>query len=643
MAGQVRLPPVHLPAEDDAPQQGYNQMRRVSLSDPFLHAYPQPPNSSDGLSTAVHSSERNPQQDEQNHMGPPGKGAIARAQDASSGPPRTGSPTDHSAAQYVSSASAHAPNYAYAPPGYPTPHQPYPPGVAQPGPPPNYRFGGPPGPGQNPNGPSYYDPAMRRQSVAGMPPGSSGGLSSHDLHPTPPSTGQKRKSAGEDSIMEETHGAQQPYSAAGPGPSHMAQGPYAKRRGSSLTYDKMGGLSLAEQQARRDSGMSSGALSPWEDDRRGSNGSWTSVGSPTYTMSGYGPPPHPAGEAYDHRGPPPPPGMYATVPPPLPPHHRTTSGSYDGAMGPPGDPMSYGRRPSIGIDQLVEGPAGYGHPPPHMTQPPYPRPDQGRPPSPHQMHPPPPNHLTANYANGPPPSAPWVRGVPPAPAPPAPTVPHRNSSGSLDPMTYGPASMIKDSPYSRSPELRVTHKLAERKRRKEMAQLFEDLKDSLPVERQLKSSKWEILSKGELSLFRRQSVEHIENLKRHNDQLLEENAMLREHMSMGSSSVPHHQQPMHHPGSAASHYEHGGQPPMMASHPGQMDPNYAPSYSHGHPQGPQIHPPTSAPQHALPAQQTYEYEQRMEHRDRAESEVIGDGGSAAESDKDDGAKGEEEQ
>jgi hypothetical protein len=65
-----------------------------------------------------------------------------------------------------------------------------------------------------------------------------------------------------------------------------------------------------------------------------------------------------------------------------------------------------------------------------------------------------------------------------------------------------------ETPYSRSPELRVSHKLAERKRRKEMKELFDELRDSLPVEKSLKTSKWEILSKGK----RKRGIERINGL-----------------------------------------------------------------------------------------------------------------------------------
>ncbi|KAI5923329.1 putative HLH transcription factor [Camillea tinctor] len=83
-------------------------------------------------------------------------------------------------------------------------------------------------------------------------------------------------------------------------------------------------------------------------------------------------------------------------------------------------------------------------------------------------------------------------------------------------------------PYSRTPELRVSHKLAERKRRTEMKELFEQLRDLMPQERGSKASKWEILTKA-IAEHQRQT-DHIKNLSSHYQTAVQESELLRREM-----------------------------------------------------------------------------------------------------------------
>ncbi|OCK76258.1 hypothetical protein K432DRAFT_150965 [Lepidopterella palustris CBS 459.81] len=78
--------------------------------------------------------------------------------------------------------------------------------------------------------------------------------------------------------------------------------------------------------------------------------------------------------------------------------------------------------------------------------------------------------------------------------------------------------------YSRTPELRVSHKMAERKRRSEMKQLFDELNGILPNSPGSKSSKWEILTK---------SIEYIKGLQRSQSAQQAEMQRLRQEAEYG--------------------------------------------------------------------------------------------------------------
>jgi hypothetical protein len=85
------------------------------------------------------------------------------------------------------------------------------------------------------------------------------------------------------------------------------------------------------------------------------------------------------------------------------------------------------------------------------------------------------------------------------------TIQHRSVT-SLHPADPGTPQTPGGGNYSRTPELRVSHKMAERKRRSEMKSLFDELNNILPNSPGGKSSKWEILTKGTLKIQTRTSL-----------------------------------------------------------------------------------------------------------------------------------------
>ncbi|KAK7695810.1 hypothetical protein QCA50_000448 [Cerrena zonata] len=159
------------------------------------------------------------------------------------------------------------------------------------------------------------------------------------------------------------------------------------------------------------------------------------------------------------------------------------------------------------------------------------------------------------------------------------------------------ASSQKDSgptPYSRSPELRVSHKLAERKRRKEMKELFDELRDQLPADRGMKASKWEILSKA---------IDFIGNLKQNHQEMAREIEMLRHELDAARQGIP----PFGPGGPHPVVYPHG--PPVVGPYPPPPGPQPGPPMPHApppvpqhpsqhpSPQHPPLHPSQHPPQH----------------------------------------------